>query len=281
MNIQINAPPNKALIIRHFIEPGFFFDYLAHIIGDSPHPNPEARMELACMYILTGRDDDALSQVNQVLMEHGGSLDALRLMAIINFRLERLDAAWDDFQDLMASGQYRMDALYYLARIADYREQYERAVLLYREVRFGANTIFSQRRASALLAHQLDDVDGAFQLLESFAKASPNNAVEALALRAQLLISLERYDEGLALYEKAIEYRPDNQNMILGRAELLLGIGRLDEAIAGYRNALERWPDSSMALNALGYTLADRTEQFDEASFGHARTRANRAAATP
>jgi len=240
-------------------------EYLAHLIGDSPQPDADARMELALMYMLTGRDDDALSQVNQVLLEQGGRIDALRLMAIINFRAERLDAAWDDFQDLLASGEYRMDALYYLARISDYREQYERAVRLYREVYYGGNTVFSQRRASALLAHQLDDEEGAFELLDEFADTSPNNAVEVVALKAQLLISLDRYDEGLELYEKAIEYRPDNENLILGRAELLLRVGKLDEAIDEYRVAIKRWPDSSMALNALGYTLADRTEQFAEA----------------
>ncbi len=240
-------------------------EYLAHIIGDSPRPDPDARMELALMYMLSGRDDDALSQVNQVLMEQSGRLDALRLMAIINFRLDHLDAAWDDFEDLLASGQYRMDALYYLARIADYREQYERAVRLYKEVQFGSNTVFSQGRASALLAHQLGDVDGAFNLLDEFESASANNAVEALRLKAQLFISLERYDEGLALYEKAIEFRPDNENMILGHAELLVRIGRVDEAIAEYRKMIKRWPDSAMALNSLGYTLADRTQRYAEA----------------
>ncbi len=240
-------------------------EYLAHLIGDSPQPDPDARMELALMYMLSGRDDDALSQVNQVLLEQSGRLDALRLMAIINFRLERLDAAWDDFQDLLASGQYRMDALFYLGRIADYREQYERAVRLYREVRYGSNTMFSQRRASALLAHQLDDVEGAFNLLEEFAEASPDNAVDVVTLKAQLLVSLERYEEALELYDKSIEYRPDNENLVLGRCDLLLRTGRLDDAIAEYRRALKRWPDSALTLNALGYTLADRTDQYAEA----------------
>ena len=240
-------------------------EYLAHMIGDSPNPDPDARMELSLMYMLSGRDDDALSQVNQVLLEQPGRTDGLRLMAIINFRLERLDAAWDDFQDLLASGQYRMDALYYLGRIADYREQYERAVRLYREVRYGSNSMFAQRRASALLAHQLDDVEGAFRLLDEFAESSPDNAVDVVMLRAQLLVSLERYDEALELYEKAVEFRPDNENMILGRSDLLIRIGRIDDAIAEYRKALKRWPDSALTLNALGYTLADKTDQYVEA----------------
>ncbi len=246
-------------------KPDEAIEYLAHMIGDSPRPDPDARMELALMYMLTGRDDDALSQVNQVLLEQSGRLDALRLMAIINFRLQRLDAAWDDFQDLLASGQYRMDALFYLARIADFREQYERAVRLYREVRVGSDTLFSQRRASALLAHRLDDVDGAFELLDDFAGLSPDNAVEVVALKAQLLVSLERYEDGLAMYDKAIEYRPDSEALLLGRAEILVKTDRIDEAVAVYRKVLKRWPDSSMTLNALGYTLADRTEQFEEA----------------
>lgn len=240
-------------------------EYLAHIIGDSLQPDPDARMELALIYMMSGRDDDALSQVNQVLLEQSGRPDALRLMAIINFRLERLDAAWDDFQDLLATGEYRMDALYYLGRIADFREQFERAVRLYREVRFGQSTLWSQRRAAALLAHEMNDVDGALALLDDFAETSPRYSVAMVVAKAQLLVSVDRIDEGLALYEQAAEYRPDDPGMVLGRAELLLRTGRLEDAIAEYRVAVKRWPNNALTLNALGYTLADRTDEFKEA----------------
>jgi tetratricopeptide (TPR) repeat protein len=102
-------------------------------------------------------------------------------------------------------------------------------------------------------------------LLDRFADESPSNAVEVVALKAQLLISLGHYEEGLELYEKAIEYRPDNEGLVLGRADLLLRTGKLDEAIAQYRDAKKRWPDSAMVLNALGYVLADNTEEYVEA----------------
>lgn len=262
-NIKPKLLYARALMFEE--QPDEAINYLAHIIGDSSHPDPDARMELALMYMMTDRDDDALSQVNQVLMEQAGRIDALRLMAIINFRLERLDAAWDDFQDLLGTGQYRMDALYYLARIADYRDEHDRAVRLYREVRYGSNTLISQRRASALLAHELDKTDDAFDLLDRFGESSPNHSVDMVIAKAQLMVSLGRYDEGLELYNKAVQFRPDNEGMILGRGELLLRTGRLDEAIASYREAVKRWPESSLSLNALGYTLADRTENYAEA----------------
>ena len=131
-------------------EPDKAIEYTARIIGDDPDPDPDARMELAIMYMMVDREDDALSQVNQVLLEQSGRMDALRLMAIINFHKGNLDAAWDDFHDLLASGQYRMDALYYLGRIADYRSEFDRAIRFYSEVREGSYALPSQQRAAAL-----------------------------------------------------------------------------------------------------------------------------------
>ena len=240
-------------------------EYTARLIGDDPDPDPDARMELALMMMTAGRDDDALSQINQILLEQPSRADALRMMAIINFRLENLDAAWADFQDLLASGQFTMDALYYLARISDVRGEYERAVRLYSQVRSGPNTVVSQRRASALIAYQMDDPQKALQQLEEFGNNSPSHAIDMVLARAQLLASLERYDEALNDYGKYVKYRPDDESALLGRAELLLRMGRLDDAIAQYREAAERWPESAMSLNALGYTLADRTDEYREA----------------
>ena len=240
-------------------------DYTARLIGDDPDPDPDARMELALMMMTAGRDDDALSQINQILLEQASRADALRMMAIINFRLENLDAAWADFQDLLASGRFTMDALYYLARIADIREEHERALRLYSQVKSGPNAVISQRRASALTAFEMEDPQGALQQLEEFGNNSPSHAIDMVLARAQLLASLERYDEALDLYGRYVMYRPDDESALLGRGELLLRMGRLDDAIEQYRAAAKRWPESAMSLNALGYTLADRTDEYREA----------------
>ena len=240
-------------------------DYTARLIGDDPDPDPDARMELALMMMTAGRDDDALSQVNQILLEQPSRADALRMMAIINFRLENLDAAWADFQDLLASGRFTMDALYYLARIADVRGEHERAVRLYSQVQSGPNVVVSQRRASALIAYQMEDPQKALQQLEEFGNKNPGHAIDMVLARAQLLASLEEYDEALGYYDKYVMYRPDDESALLGRGELLLRMGRLDDSIEQYRAAADRWPESAMSLNALGYTLADRTDQYREA----------------
>jgi tetratricopeptide (TPR) repeat protein len=240
-------------------------DYTARIIGDDPDPDPDARMELALMLLSAGREDDALSQVNQVLLEQTSRVDALRLMAIINYRQNNLDAAWDDFEDLLASGRFTMDALFYLGRIADHRKDYERAIRLYAEVSRGQNAVSAQRRASALEVFQGEDPEAGLQRLMDFGARNPRFAIDMLVARAQLLDSLQRRDEALALFNRVIVFRPDVEGIVLARAELLLRMDRVDESVKAYREAAHRWPDSPTTLNALGYTLADRTTEYREA----------------
>ncbi len=239
-------------------------DYTSRLVGDDPDPDPEARIELAIMLLSAGRDDDALSQVNQILLEQPARTDALRLMAIINFRLDHLDAARADFQDLLESGHYSMDALYYLGRIADRNTDLEEAIRYYSQVTHGSNAILSQRRAAGIMA-QMGDHEKALEHLSAFAEINPNHAVDMLQARAQLLSTMERYPEALEYYDMVVAYRPDSEGVHLGRAELLLRMERVDDAIAVYRHSAKRWPDSATTLNALGYTLADRTDHYDEA----------------
>ncbi len=254
----------KARAMLHAGDQEGAIDYTARIVGDDPDPDPEARMELAIMLLSAGRDDDALSQVNQILLEQPGRTDALRLMAIINFRLEHLDAAWADFQDVLASGHYTMDALYYLGRISDRRSQHDQAIRLYSQVQRGSNAVISQRRASAIMAQQGKDEE-ALEHLRQFGTENPRYAVDMVEAEAQILASMERYPDALDAYDRVIEFRPESEVAVLGKAELLLRMGRLDDAIIEYRQCVKRWPDSAMSLNALGYTLADRTDDYAEA----------------
>ena len=239
-------------------------DYTSRLVGDDPDPDPEARLELAIMLLSAGRDDDALSQVNQILLEQPSRTDALRLMAIINFRLDHLDAARADFQDLLKTGHYSMDALYYLGRIADRNGDLLEAIRYYSQVTHGNNAILSQRRTASIMA-QMGDIEKALEHLSAFAEINPNHAVDMLQVRAQLLSTMERYAEALEYYDQVVAYRPDSEDVHLGRAELLLRMERIDDAIAVYRQSAKRWPDSATTLNALGYTLADRTDRYDEA----------------
>jgi tetratricopeptide (TPR) repeat protein len=132
-------------------------------------------------------------------------------------------------------------------------------------VRQGSNALPSQQRAASLLIHENDDLKGAMQQLDEFAKASPSNAIPVLVAKAQLLASVEEYEEALKFFDKALSFDPDMESAALSRADVLMQMGQLDEALDAFAAAAKRWPKSAMALNAYGYTLADRTDRYREA----------------
>ena len=123
----------------------------------------------------------------------------------------------------------------------------------------------AQRRAAALVALERDAPETALERLDEFARENPQYGIDMVEARAQLLAALDRHDEALREYDRLIRFRPDSENALLGRAALLLEMDRLDAAIDQYREAVDRWPDSALSLNALGYTLADRTDRYREA----------------
>ena len=129
----------------------------------------------------------------------------------------------------------------------------------------GGNAVISQRRAAALLAFERDDPDQAVELLDRFTADSPGYAIDMVLAKGQLLTSVERYEDALVYYDRYVEFRPDAEGGMLGRAELLLRMDRLDDSISQYRAAVEKFRESATSLNALGYTLADRTDQYVEA----------------
>jgi len=123
----------------------------------------------------------------------------------------------------------------------------------------------SQRRAAALIAIDRQAPETAMSKLEEFARNQPMYAVDMIQSKAQLLAAMERYPEALEYYDRVLAYRPDSEGVMLGRAELLLRMDRVDDSVAQYRAAVKRWPESALSLNALGYTLADRTDRYRDA----------------
>ena len=262
-NLKSRLLYSRALLANGEVDKAI--DYTARIVGDDPDPDPDARIELAVLYMMADRSDDALSQVSQVQLEQPSRSDALRLMGIINFHDQNFDAAWADFHDLLARGEYEMDALYYLGQIAHFREETDRAIRFYSEVRGGAYALESQQRAAALLAREKDDLKSAIELLDAHAARSPADAIEMLGAKAQLLALVGEQEDALRYYDKIVRFRPDEEGWTLSRAELLVRMDRIDEALDAYAAAVKKWPKSALSLNAYGYTLADRTDRYREA----------------
>ncbi len=238
--------------------------YLAHMIGDQINPSSDSRLELALAYMSSDRLDDALGQVSQILLERNSEYSALRLMAIINFRLEHYDSASKDFNELLEKDMFRMDSLFYLARISEQKSNFSDALKYYSMVTSGVNTVYSQRKVVSLLL-SMNQVSEAKNHLKDFGQKHPKYMNEMLQIESNLYSELDEYEEALVLSDKLVLYYPKNTGFQLKRANLLLELDRKNEALEAYSAIVKNSPKDPNALNAYGYVLTNYSNNYKKA----------------
>lgn len=238
--------------------------YLAYMIGDQINPSSDSRLELALAYMSSDRLDDALGQVSQILLERNSEYSALRLMAIINFRLEHYDSASKDFNELLEKDMFRMDSLFYLARISEQKSNFSDALKYYSMVTSGVNTVYSQRKVVSLLL-SMNQISEAKNHLKDFGQKHPKYMNEMLQIESNLYSELDEYEEALVLSDKLVLYYPKNTGFQLKRANLLLELDRKNEALEAYSAIVKNSPKDPNALNAYGYVLTNYSNNYKKA----------------
>ena len=239
-------------------------NFLAYLIGDQLNPSKESRLELALAYMSSDWLEDALGQVSQILLERSAEFEAIRLMAIINFRLGDLNSARQDFDELLAQNVFQMDAVFYLARINEQESNIAEAIKLYSKVTSGVNAIYSQNKVVQLLL-SLNKVDEAKNHLKNFGKTHPNYMQRSMMLEMSLYQQLGEYESVLTLSEKLLSYNPHNNSVASIRANILLELDQVSEAIDAYALLAKNSPRDPLILNAYGYVLTNHSNDFKKA----------------
>jgi tetratricopeptide (TPR) repeat protein len=157
-------------------------------------------------------------------------------------------------------------ANYYLGRIAQNRGEDKQAVSYYLRVKHGEYYFDAQLRIGVLLA-LLGKTDEGLAKLEMLAESQVDWTLRVKAYLAQgeILNYQKRYREGLEMYSRALQEKRDDTNLLYARGIMAEKVDRLDITEADLLNVISQEPDNASALNALGYTLADRTSRYQEA----------------
>jgi len=158
----------------------------------------------------------------------------------------------------------RLELLGQLAELAKRRDD---ALRWYREVPRGENYLDAQLRIAVLLDEggDRDDAIAHLDALRAEGIEDDEKLAESFLLEAELRLRREQRDLALAAYERGLKALPDERRLLYGRALAYEQMDRVSDAEADLRRVLELNPEDPDALNALGYTLADRTDKHDEA----------------
>lgn len=221
------------------------------------------RLEYALMLLQTGSEEQGRKELEALASSETAGLIVERALADIDFQLGNRDAAAKRFSNLIASGRFVYESLFYLGAIAETRDAIDDALQLYGRVTSGEFAIAAQSRA-ARIKTDAQGLDEGLKHLEEFAATRPQYRIESIAARAALLANSADRTGAIALLDGAIEKYPDAVELRFARVFQLEASDRVDAAIAELRGLVERRPTDPVALNALGYTLVDRTRHHRE-----------------
>ncbi len=193
-------------------------------------------------------------------------VELLYTLGLLSLESQRLDDAEKYMMILVRLNQRQGEAQYYLGRIYENRKQYDVAIDWYQQVHVGDYKFDARLRIADMLGIS-GRSDEAIEHLDAMLRGSQSDGslVRIYISKGELLRSTRRYEQAMAVFNTALDIVPGNSDLLYSRALVAEKLGRIDLLESDIRTILKTEPDNAHALNALGFTLADQTDRYDEA----------------
>ncbi len=129
----------------------------------------------------------------------------------------------------------------------------------------GARALVAALRRAYLTA-EIGDLDSARKQLAKLRLQHDSAIVkESYLAESEILVDAGQSEDSYRLLSNALESIPADPQLLYGRAMIAVQLDRIGDAEQDLRQIIELDPENAAALNALGYTLADRVGRYEEA----------------
>lgn len=226
----------------------------------------EARLRYRLARLLIDIQDleGARSQFEQLLGAIGENAEVLLSLALIDLELERLTESRGWLERLLRADRRPDTARYFLGVVAERADHVSAALDAWARVEPG----FEFTRAQSAAAELILRTAGAGELRAYLDVLRARHEAEDLTLwllEGQALLDAERPAAAVEALTEALARHAGRAELLYARAMAHDANGSFEGLEGDLSAILELDPDDAMALNALGYTLGDRTERLEEA----------------
>jgi tetratricopeptide (TPR) repeat protein len=239
-------------------------DYLKSFLATYPKAQ-EVRLGYARQLINDKKYPEARAEFQRLLDDNPNNSDIAVTVALLSVQMNDLDIAEAQLKRVLELDYKDPDAVrFHLGQINEERKRYDEAARWYLSVEEGEQYVPANAHYAFILAKQ----DKLAQAREHLQKLEPQNdaqRVQILQSEAQLMREAKDYQESFAILRKALDVQPDQPELLYDVALAAEKIDRIDIAETNLRRLIVLKPDHAQAYNALGYTLADRTDRLTEA----------------
>ncbi len=226
--------------------------------------NRELRTGYARLLVDARRMDEARRQFQILAEQNPKDPDTLFALGVLATDARQYDEAVARLMQVLQLGARTPDVYYQLGRIEELRKNYAKAKEWYARVNSEERFLSAQVRMGLMLA-KMDDFAAMGGHFDRLRQNEPQDAISLFVSEAEVLRDVKHYQQAYDLLDKALAQNPDSKELLYSRALMAERIDRLDVLERDLRILIAADPKNGQALNALGYTLADRTDRYQEA----------------
>lgn len=228
--------------------------------------NSETRLHLARHLVKMKRFEDARGAFEQLHAKNPEDGDLLFALGLLSIDTDNLEDAKRYLTKLEQSGERVNEARYYLGRVAQTGEHPEEAIAWFNQVSEGEHRLEAMLQIAELqreMGHPEAAMEQLSRLLDEY--VGEEERVLIYLGKGVLLRDQRRHQEAYDLYDSALTELPTNIDLLYAQGLVAEKLDRVDLLEENMQTILAHEPENAHALNALGYTLADRTDRLQEA----------------
>lgn len=238
-------------------------NYHEHYLDMYPRAN-NMRVSYARLLVDQKMWDKARVQFKRVASTSPSDADATFTVALLALQSNELNEAEIYLRRTLELQPENDQARLYLGQVFEQRKQYDEAIHWYGLVESAEHLFEAQARLGVALARQ-GKVAQARHHLHGLTPKSEAQKVQLTLAEEQILRDAQQFEEAFQVLSRVLGDLPNNADLLYARALVAEKLNRVEVAEQDLRRILKKDAKNANALNALGYTLADRTTRYTEA----------------
>jgi tetratricopeptide (TPR) repeat protein len=237
--------------------------FINQFVKDNPH-SVAMRINHASELGRAEKYEDAYQLMLEVLNDAPKKVSALQYAAALAEQLNNNKKSKQYLSRALKVEPKNDEVRWSLARFAVMEENYVTAELLFDEIKDPGLYVRAQIQV-ANMRNQTQGVESAVNTLRALQPRTEDDYLQVAITRHYLLMGAYEYDEAFGYINETLVYLPENPELLYARALVAAELRKIDIAEQDLRAIIAKHPEHANALNALGYTLADQTDRYDEA----------------
>ena len=226
--------------------------------------NKKINKMLAQVLIKAEDYEEAMAVYEGMIAADPKDFESQFAVGLVQMQLEQDEQAEDTFKKLLEQPEWQYQASFYLGKIEEKRGHIKKALDWFDKVTDGPLVFDASIAAIALLEKdkQFNEANSRLGLL---AAKFPKEKLRLVLVQAEFYSQQKQYDKAFNLLSDALDEFPDQKELLYTRALMAERLDKPEIAEEDLKKILAMDPENVEALNALGYTLLNKSGRYADA----------------